>query len=88
MTAIDEGSIKARVKAYLMDNMLMTGGDASIADDTSFLREQVIDSTGVLELVEFLETSFGLKVADEDMVPENLDSLNAIGRYVRGKLAS
>ena len=81
---IDAATIKTQVRAYVLDNILMTGG-AALRDDTSFLREQIIDSTGVLELVEFLEKTFAIKVADEDMVPANLDSLDAIDRYVRRK---
>lgn len=80
--------IKQRVKEYIVDSMLMGGGAEEIKDDTSFLDIGALDSTGVIELVSFLEKTFGITVADEEMVPENLDSLSAIERYVSGKLRS
>lgn len=78
--------VKGSVRAWMVESVLMTGGD-DLRDDTSFLRARLIDSTGVLELIEFLESRFGIRVADDEMVPENLDSLEAVERYVRGKLA-
>ncbi|MCE9535905.1 MAG: acyl carrier protein, partial [Nitrospirae bacterium] len=53
--------------------------------DASFLESGIIDSTGVLELVSFLEEQFKVKVEDEDLIPANLDSVNAIVRYVEKK---
>lgn len=76
--------IKAQVKAYITDNFLF-GQNGDLGDDASFLSKGVLDSTGVLELVMFLEQTFGIKVEDEELVPENLDSLNAIEAYVNRK---
>lgn len=78
--------IKQRVRKYIVDNMLMGDRTEEIGDDTSFLDIGALDSTGVIELVSFLEKTFDITVADEEMVPENLDSLSAIERYVTGKL--
>lgn len=78
--------IKQKVREYIVDNMLMGGGAGEIRDDTSFLDIGALDSTGVIELVSFLEKTFGITVADEEMIPENLDSLSDIERYVSGKL--
>ena len=64
----------------------MGGNTGQLANDTSFLSAGVIDSTGVLELIAFLEQTYRIKVRDEEMIPENLDSLNNIERFVRGKL--
>ena len=75
------------VRSYVTESMVMAPG-VSIADDTSFLTAQLIDSTGVLELIDFLENRYAIHIADEEMVPENLDSLTAIARYVAGKVAS
>lgn len=55
------------------------------ADDDSFLENGIIDSTGVLELVLFLEENYGFKVADEEITPENLDSFNNLLKYVNNK---
>ena len=61
------------------------GEDPGLADDTSFLEESVLDSTGILELVGFLEETYHIRVDDEDLVPENLDSLARISAYVERK---
>jgi len=77
--------IKAEVKTYIVDNFLMGSGGEEIADDTSFLEQDLLDSTGVLELISFMEESYEITVDDEEMLPENLDSLNAIEAYVTKK---
>ncbi len=61
------------------------GQEIIFTADDSFLEMGIIDSTGVLELVMFLESNFGISVADEELVPENLDSINNIVRFVDGK---
>jgi acyl carrier protein len=78
--------IKAKVRQYISENILMTGAAADLTDDASLLQRSILDSTGVLELVTFLEDTFHIKVADEEMLPENLDSLNKIAIYVQSKL--
>lgn len=78
---------KALVKQYVLDNFLMGASPGELGDDDSFITGHIIDSTGVIELISFLEQTFGITVAAEEMVPDNLDSLNRIGRYVQGKRA-
>lgn len=80
--------IKEQVKAYLVDNLMMGLGGEPLADDASFLDRGIIDSTGVIELISYLESTFGIRVEDEEMVPENLDSLIAIERFVSDKLSA
>jgi acyl carrier protein len=77
--------IKAQVKSYIAENFLF-GENVGFGDEDSLLARGVLDSTGVLELVMFLETTYGFKVRDEELLPENLDSLLAIEAYVRSKL--
>lgn len=77
--------IKGTVRAYIEENFLM-GGNLQFADADSFVERHVVDSTGFLELVTFLEDTWGLTVEDDEMLPENLDSLDAIDAYVRRKL--
>ena len=79
---------KEAVRKYISDNILMSDTADAIADDTSFLRRGIIDSTGFLELVAFLEQTWGISIADEEMLPENLDSLNGIDAFVLRKLAA
>ena len=73
------------IRTFIIDNFLF--GDAShvLADDTSLINNGLVDSTGVLELVFFLETTFGISVDDAEMVPENLESIGAMARYIETK---
>ncbi len=80
--------IKARVRAYIAENFVMGGNAALFKDGDSFTSLHVIDSTGFLELVSFLEETWGFAVQDDEMVPENLDSLDSIDAYVRRKTAA
>ena len=63
----------------------MMGGKPKIPDDASFIDRHIINSTGFLELISFVEQSFDIRIDDDDMVPENLDSLNNVERYVLKK---
>jgi acyl carrier protein len=81
-------TIKKTVWEYIENNFFFGVDAKTIDDDQSFLELGVLDSTGVIELVSFLEETYGIQVDDEEMVPENLDSLNNIARYVGGKLAT
>ncbi len=77
--------IKNRLRTYISDNFLMGLNGGVIGDDTSFLDAGIIDSTGVIELVSYLEENYGITVEDAEMVPENLDSMAAIERYILRK---
>ncbi len=77
--------IKKQVRAYLLDNFLMGGSGQDILDDTSFMNSHILDSTGFIELIGYLEEQFGIQVEDEEMVPENLDSLKNIDHFIMGK---
>lgn len=77
-------AVKEKVLAYITDNFLM-GLKTEIKDDSSLLDLGIIDSTGVIELIAFLEETFGIHVEDDEITPDNLDSLRRIERYVRAK---
>lgn len=62
--------------------------DKKISPEDSLLETGTIDSTGVLELVLFLEETFSIQVADEDLIPDNLDSINKIAAFVDRKIAA
>jgi acyl carrier protein len=79
-------SIEALIRGYILENFLFTDDNGRLQDDTSFLEEGIVDSTGVLELVMFVEETFGISVEDEEIVPENFDSVGRLARYVRPKL--
>ena len=78
-------SAKAKIKNYILENYLFTDDQSALKDGDSFLQEGIIDSTGILEVVFFLEEEFGVKVEDEEMVPENLDSVNNLVAFVERK---
>ena len=78
-------TVREQIREFIVDNFLMGEDSEDLKDDSSFLEEGIIDSTGVLELVEFLEDSFEIKVDDEELVPENLDSINNLCTYLEKK---
>ena len=78
-------SIETEVRRYVVEHLLFGRNDVELRGDTSFLESGLVDSTGVLELVQFLEETFQVKVEDEDLIPANLDSVNALTRFVENK---
>lgn len=81
-------SAKEKVKNYILENYLFTDDQNALKDDDSFLQQGIIDSTGILEVIYFLEDEFGIAVADEEMVPENLDSVNNLVKFIASKNAA
>ncbi len=73
--------LKETIKRFIIENFLF-GEEYELKDETSFLEEGIIDSTGVLELIEFIEEKFNIKIDDEDIIPENLDSLNNLEKFM------
>jgi acyl carrier protein len=80
--------IETNVREFLVENFPLAGEWSSISPDDSLLEAGVIDSTGVLELVDFIESRYEITVPVEDLLPENLDSITGITHYVSGKLAA
>jgi acyl carrier protein len=74
------------IRTFIVSNFLY-GDASSLKDDTSFLESGIIDSTGMLEIIMFLETTCGVKVAPEEMIPENLDSINRLVRFISSRQA-
>jgi acyl carrier protein len=79
------GSTRETLTAFIKESFLPGLPGVQLDDTTSFLDSGFIDSTGVLELVDFLEESFGIEVEDSELVPENLDSINNLERYLKSK---
>lgn len=79
--------LRTPVRQFIRDNFLFREDIGSFADEDSFLDAGIIDSTGVLELISFLEGEFSIEVADQEMVPENFDSVARIVAYLRRKLS-
>jgi acyl carrier protein len=78
--------VKVKVDSYIRDSFLLGDTSVELGDDESLFDRGVIDSTGVLELVSFIEETFNMKVEDEELVPDNLDSLKKISDFVQRKL--
>jgi acyl carrier protein len=78
-------SVESAVRAYILENYLFTDDQNALSNDDSFLEKGIIDSTGIMEVIFFLESDFGIAVEDEDMVPENLDSVSSIVAFVNRK---
>ena len=79
-------SLESALREFVVNNFLFGQDGAELTDDASLLELGIIDSTGVLELVSFLEGGYRLKVDDEELIPENLDSIANLARFVRRKL--
>jgi len=76
---------EGQIRAYIADNFLL-GDDDDLTSTQSLLESGVVDSTGVMELVMFLEQTFSVQVNDEELVPENLDTITNIAAFVETKL--
>ena len=78
--------IADEVRTFIIDNFMFGQGGEDLQPEDSLMDKGIIDSTGVLELIGFLERNYGLQVEDEELVPENLDSIANISRYVGEKV--
>jgi acyl carrier protein len=79
-------TIAQEIKDFVVTNFLFGQDGGGLAPDQSFLESGIIDSTGVLELVGFLEQKYGITVADRELLPENLDSIHNASTFVARKL--
>jgi acyl carrier protein len=80
--------MEQKVRSYILSNYLFTDDQSALNSEDSLLERGIIDSTGILEVIFFLEEEFGVKVEDEEMVPENLDSVSNIVSFVQRKQAA
>lgn len=85
---MNDAAIRQAVDGFIAERFLASAGLDSIRPEDSFLENGILDSTGVLELVHFLEERFGIRVADEELVPDNLDSIDRVVAYLRRKGAA
>ena len=78
---------EAAVRNYILENYLFTDDQSALNSEDSLLEKGVLDSTGILEVIYFLEETFEIKIDDEEMIPENLDSVNNIVAFIERKRA-
>jgi acyl carrier protein len=76
--------IKNELHGFIRDNYLF-GEECRFSDDDSFLEHGIIDSTGILELIAFIEERYAIKVEDDELLPANLDSVNRVIGFIEGK---
>lgn len=77
--------LRTELRQYITENFLFGQGDAAFTDEVSFLEKGIIDSTGILEIVAHLEQVYGVSVEDEELVPQNFDSVDNLAAYVSRK---
>lgn len=84
---LSEDVVKTQVRQFVIDSFLFGQDSQSLADNDSFLDRGIVDSTGVLELVGFLETQFNVSVDNHELIPDNLDSIDRVTTFVSAKLS-
>lgn len=77
--------VREEIRSYVLDNYLFTDDQSKLEDDNSFLETGILDSNGVMEIIFFLEDEYGVAVSQEEMIPENLDSVSRIVKFVESK---
>lgn len=78
-------TIEARIREFISQNILFSDGGFPYPDDVSFVQEGIIDSIGMLELVAFVEENFHCDVLDQEIIPENFDTVDNLASYIRRK---
>ena len=77
--------LQIQVRDFILENYLFTNDASALGPDESLLDRGIVDSTGMLEIIMFIEDELGVQVEDEEMIPENLDSVNRIAAFVGRK---
>lgn len=79
-------ALNEELRQFVIDNFMFGKPYKGFADDDSFIEKGIIDSTAVMELVAFLEKRYRIKLQDQDLIPDNLDSINNLTRFVASRL--
>lgn len=80
-------SIEDKIRDYILENFLFTDDQSALSSTDSFLEKGLVDSTGILEIMTFIEDEYGFSVEDDEMIPENLDSVINIVKFIGKKTA-
>ena len=81
-------SVEQQVRDFILENYLFTDDQSALNNADSFLETGILDSTGILEVIYFIEEDFDIKVEDDEMIPENLDSVDHIVAFISRKRAA
>lgn len=77
--------MKKTIRKYILEHLLFTEDESTLQDDESFLNNGIVDSTGVMEIILFIEENFGFRVNDDEIMPANLDSVNNLTDFIQRK---
>lgn len=77
-------SLQDEIRSFVIDNFLF-GEDTGLKEDSSFIKEGIVDSTGIMQLVSFIQERYRILVEDEELTPENLDSISKVSAYIERK---
>lgn len=76
-----------KIRKFIFENFLFDAENNTLDNDDSFLEKGIIDSTGILEVINWMEETFGFEVDDLELIPENLDSVNRLADFIKRKIA-
>ncbi len=82
----NEKDIMDIISRFILDNFILSDRKENIDENISLYEKRIVDSTGVLEIVDFLEETFGIKIEDDELVPDNLDSIKKMSKFVQRKI--
>ena len=77
-------SIQEEIRGFIVDKFLL-GKESGLNDDTSFLKDGIVDSLGIMQLVSFVQEQYLIAIEDEDLTPQNLDSIERVSQFIQGK---
>ncbi len=85
MATVEQTDLRKKLKEFITETFLIGSDIKSIDDTDSFMEKEIIDSTGVLELTSFIEEEFEITVEDNELTPDNLDSIDKLANFIQGK---
>jgi len=80
-------NLEQTTRNFIIENFIIDGNPDQLDNAQSFLESGIIDSTGILELVSFIEEHYDIKIEDEELIPDNLDSVNNVVKFINKKLS-
>lgn len=84
-TEVKSMEVKEKLRDFIVTNFLFGDGGVEFGENDSFLEKGIIDSTGILELIEYLEETWSISIEDDELIPENLDSVSRVAAFIARK---
>ena len=82
---MNKDNIRQQLRSFILENYLFTDDQSALNDDSSFLDGGILDSMGILELIDYLDETFSIKVEGDELIPDNLDSINNLMAFIGSK---